>query len=114
MPTEDDVAVATYIRALGYFAPHKLPNGEWGALCRFILTIAIITGIDSIGGYAGRWCYRSEAEARYGLLTWSGDGDPPGNWIKYKGRGPERRNPRTCGHVLRRADGFCPECGTRP
>lgn len=56
---------------------------------KFLFTFGLVLGIDSIG-YKGRYCYGSELEAVEALINWTGQGDPPGNWIKYKGAGGER------------------------
>jgi hypothetical protein len=44
-----------------------------------------------MGGYKGRYCYPSFAEAKSALLIWDGVGHPPGEWIKYKGEDGEFR-----------------------
>lgn len=43
--------------------------------------------------YYGRWCYRDLASATSALLLWDGAGDPPGDWLKYKGKDCERHPP---------------------
>jgi hypothetical protein len=40
-----------------------------------------------------RWCYETRREARMAFDAWDGEGDPPGNWIKYKGPPRERHGP---------------------
>lgn len=44
-------------------------------------------------GYKGRYCFEHEYQARAALAQWTGKGDPPGAWIKYKGRNGERLGP---------------------
>lgn len=43
--------------------------------------------------YRTRFCYEQLSDAIGALATWDGHGDPPGPWIKEKGRGVERSNP---------------------
>jgi hypothetical protein len=64
---------------------HKLPTGEWAAICKYLFTTGIVVGLDE-SSYRIRWCYERQQEAGMALLTWDGRGDPPGNWIKVKGR----------------------------
>ena len=41
------------------------------------------------GGYRTRYCYPTIEAAEAALGVWTGDGDPPGPWIKQK---PEERH----------------------
>ncbi len=71
-----------------------LTEFEGRGLCgvfKFMFTVAVVIGIDSMG-YKGRYCYGSEYEAVHAIMHWTGQGDPPGDWIKYKGEGGERSN----------------------
>jgi hypothetical protein len=52
-------------------------------------TTGIVCGIDDTG-YEGRWCYASIIAAAVAFDQWDGVGDPPLDWIKYKGRKEER------------------------
>lgn len=60
-------------------------------LMRMAFTTGLFIGIDE-HGYYGRYCYPTWKEAEIALKNWDGEGDPPGNWIKYKGEGGERSN----------------------
>ena len=60
---------------------------------RFVFTTGLIIGID-YWGYYGRYCFNSHAEAVSALEKWDGQGDPEGDWIKYKGESGERSNPK--------------------
>lgn len=75
----------------GYIGVKEIEGHGICACLQFLFTIGLVTGIDNFG-YKGRWCYGSMVEAVYALDTWDGSGDPPGNWIKYKGEGGERWN----------------------
>lgn len=70
----------------------QLPNGEWIAVQKFIFTYGLLTKVEEYG-YSGRYCYENFSEAAAACATWNGEGDPPGNWIKYKGVGGERLGP---------------------
>lgn len=79
------------ITAHGYMAPRQLPNGDWIALTPFLFTVGLVVGIDEFS-YRTRFCYPDFKSALAALLLWDGNGDPPGPWIKEKGR-VERTNP---------------------
>lgn len=82
-----------HLREEGYtYICEKEGLGVCGVF-RFLFTVGLVTGIDSMG-YKGRYCYASRIEAAYAITQWDGVGDPPGNWIKYKGAGGERDNPK--------------------
>ncbi len=80
--------------ALGYDSPRLLPSGEWAALLDFLFTTAVVVGIGELG-YRTRFCYPSRKDAATALETWDGAEDPPGPWIKEKGPGADRSNPRS-------------------
>jgi hypothetical protein len=85
---------AEEITALEYVAPKQLPaTGEWAALRRMFYTVGLFVGIDETG-YRTRFCYPTMLAALVSLAEWDGSGDPPGPWIKEKGRN-ERNNPAT-------------------
>jgi len=86
-----DPRVALAIRE-GYSHARVLPTGEVAALWRFLFTTGLLVGIDRIG-YRTRFCYAKASEAIEAIATWDGKGNPPGYWIKEKGR-RERHNPR--------------------
>ena len=69
----------------GYFEPRVLPTGELAALNKLLFTVGVLTGIDKFG-YRCRWCYANAEAASSALQAWDGRGDPPGPWIKQKGR----------------------------
>lgn len=77
-------------------ATKKMPDGSTCALYRFIFTTGLLVNYnpDEMSEmYTGRYCYQSHRDALDALEAWDGQGDPPGRWIKYKGRGGERSNP---------------------
>lgn len=72
----------------------QLPTGEWAALCRMIFTTGLVVGIDlQEWVYRTRFCFEHYSDALASLNAWDGRGDPPGPWIKEKGRAGERSNP---------------------
>lgn len=73
------------LEAMGYREIRPLPNGELAALFPFIFTVGIVVGLDDFG-YRCRWCYDNYAVASAALAAWDGTEDPPGPWIKKKGR----------------------------
>lgn len=85
--------LAGYLKSEGYYEFREIPGHGLCALSDFIFTTGLVVGLDH-SGYRGRWCYQSKEEAEIALKYWDGQGDPPGNWTKYKGVGGERGNPR--------------------
>lgn len=75
----------------GYAYLNEVPGRGICGLRKFLFTIAIVSDLDE-SGYKGRWCYATMPEAAVALSVWNGEGDPSGNWIKYKGHGGEREN----------------------
>ena len=69
-----------------YWPCKRLPSGEWAGVRDLMYTSAIFIGVDPIG-YSERFCYATRAEAMIALGEWSGEGDPPGDWIVQKPQG---------------------------
>ena len=68
-----------------------IPNhGPYG-IARQIFTVALVVGLDETG-YVGRYCFPTMLDATKAIEEWDGEGDPPGPWIKWKGRGGDRSN----------------------
>lgn len=88
----DDELLAA-LRALKYTDLRRLPTGELAGLQRFLFTTGLVVGLDAVG-YRVRYCYGTAAEARAALRGWDGAGDPSGGWMKAKGAGVDRVNPR--------------------
>ena len=78
----------------------QLPSGKWIALHPFLFTVGLLVGVERVT-YERRFCYPYErvAEAVYAVKNWDGNGDPPGRWIKEKGLGIDRSNPRFLGDI---------------
>ncbi len=68
-----------------------LPSGEKAGLMKMNFTTGLVVGLDAVG-YRTRFCYADWKDAREALVKWDGHGDPPGPWIKEKGR-VERNGP---------------------
>ena len=81
------------LESLGYFALRELPDGRWIGLQQMLFTCGLFVDLNE-NGYDHRYCYATVADALAAVGTWDGAGDPPGPWIKRKGRG-ERSNPAT-------------------
>lgn len=89
---QNDELTAEEIIALGYDVPRQLPDGRWIAVHRMLYTTGLFVGLDRCG-YKTRFCYENFGDAVHAALTWDGNGDPPGLWIKEKGAGGDRLNP---------------------
>jgi len=83
------IAQAAEQRVLAFVV--LLESGEWAYVQRMHFTFALMVGCDETG-YRTRFCFATLSDAMTALLTWDGRGDPPGDWIKEKGR-VERENP---------------------
>ena len=69
----------------GYVAVRKLPVTEqWVGVMPMNFTCGLFVGLDETG-YAYRYCYPTLTDAVMAAATWTGEGDPPGPWIKLKG-----------------------------
>ena len=77
-----------YLKENGYLCIREIPGKGICCLYRFIYTTGLVINCTRIG-YDGRYCYSSFADAKSALLKWDGVGHPPGEWIKYKGKGGE-------------------------
>lgn len=69
----------------GYSHLREKPGRGMCALHYFIHTIGLCYGVDETG-YEGRYCFSEIGEAMRSIDAWTGEGDPPGNWIKHKGK----------------------------
>lgn len=79
----------SYDWELDYMHVREIPGLGKCGLRRMIFTVGLCVGLDE-SGYVGRYCYKSWAEAYKALDSWDGIGDPPGEWIKYKGADGDR------------------------
>jgi hypothetical protein len=75
----------------GYYNFRLLPNYGLCCLKKYAFTTGLVIGLSK-HSYFGRYCFTNEQEAMDSLKEWNGDGDPKGNWLKYKGIGGEREN----------------------
>jgi hypothetical protein len=85
-----------FLMQQGYLAPRRLPDQRWIAVQRFLFTWGLMVGLDDCG-YVTRFCYAKLHDALAAAVLWDGTGDPPGPWIKEKGRDGERDGPGAAG-----------------
>lgn len=81
-----------------------LPNGEVAGVLPFVFTHGLLVGLDP-WGYRLRYCYALHYQAMQALASWKKGDDPPGPWLKKKGRLPngelvDGRNPASESNVL--------------
>lgn len=68
-------------------------NGVPCGIFKFLFTWGLCVGIDQ-EGCEKRYCYEHATDAEAALMSWDGQGHPPGPWIKCKGRdGADLLNP---------------------
>jgi hypothetical protein len=76
-----------------YLYLREIPGRGYCAIHRYLFTTGILYGLDFLG-LQGRFCYETTLEAYLALELWTGEGDPPGNWIVNKdNRTGDRYNP---------------------
>lgn len=80
------------------FGVRQIPNGHWIGVSRFCFTYGLCVGLEDWLNCGYRYCYKSPSDAALACHTWNGEGDPPGPWIKRKGRG-DRHNPHLFRHI---------------
>lgn len=78
-----------FLESNGYFNLKEIPGCGLCGLMRFAYTTGLVIGLAEYD-YYGRYCFHSLSEAKSALEKWDGEGDPSGEWIKYKGTGGER------------------------
>lgn len=76
------------VESFGYSFSRRIDGRGIVALIPMSFTVGLAYNIDPFewGGYEGRYCYSSFFAAYAALTTWNGQDDPPGEWIKHKGR----------------------------
>lgn len=89
--TQEELELIQFLKTQGYYEFRKVPNRGICSLRSFLFTTGIIIGLNK-HTFFGRYCYSNEEEASVELKNWDGEGDPKGNWLKYKGIGGEREN----------------------
>jgi len=80
-------ALLEWLTANGYRNIREM-NGELVGVTQMLYTGSIVIGMDE-AGYRTRYCYPTIEDAEMALDAWTGEGDPPGPWIKQK---PEERH----------------------
>lgn len=69
-----------------YWHCRWIPGRGLCGIMPMLYTVGLFIGIDVHGfGTQGRYCYPYLEDAIHALRSWNGDGDPPGDWIKFKG-----------------------------
>lgn len=81
-----------WVNDLGYVLPREFESVGVCGVRGMLFTGAVVVGIGP-ERYAGRYCYGTMGAAIAALAAWDGQGDPPGEWIKYKGDAGERLGP---------------------
>jgi hypothetical protein len=79
--------------AENYVALRQLPNGLILGAHRLLFHWTMHVGVSDTG-YEQRYCYATREDCVEDVMTWDGEGDPPGRWHKHPDTG-RRRNPDT-------------------
>lgn len=88
--TLNSVSLISLLEKEGYTHIRGI-NGVLCGIRRFAFTTGLVVGLEKTG-YEGRYCYSNHADAVQAIENWEMNGDPEGNWIKYKGISGERSN----------------------
>jgi hypothetical protein len=72
-----------FLNYAGYQFVRQLPTGVWVGIRPMLYTTGLFVGLDETG-YVSRYCYEHFRDAVTDCLSWTGVGDPPGQWIKHK------------------------------
>jgi hypothetical protein len=91
----DKAELIAYLETQGYMKIKEIPGKGLCGLREFLFTVGLCHDLEE-HGFGGRWCYAKEGavNAVLAIDLWNGDDDPPGPWIKYKGK-TEYNNPKT-------------------
>jgi hypothetical protein len=83
-----------YLESEGYSNIKEVPGRGLCGLRHFVFTIGLCHNLTR-DSYEGRWCYPKNlpTDAIVAYEVWDGEGDPKGDWVKYKGR-VEYSNPK--------------------
>jgi hypothetical protein len=73
-----------------YSHVREVSGQGWCGIFRLMFTTGLFVGLEEFG-FQRRYCFETESEAVRALANWTGEGDPPGLWIKEKPS--ERRGP---------------------
>lgn len=75
-----------------YLAVRKMPaTNEFCGIQEMIYTTDLVTGMNDFG-FENKYCYEKKQDAMEALFVWDGLEDPPGPWIKAKGREKHNSN----------------------
>lgn len=77
----------------GYYNLKEIEGHGVCGLRRFMFTVGLCKDLTK-DDFGGRWCYAHAdiLDSIVAIETWKGEGDPPGKWIKFKGK-TEYSNP---------------------
>lgn len=84
-----------YLTDAGFLDLREIPGRGICGLKPFIFTTGLCYNLqmNDFNIYDGRYCFPTFEDAFFSLKNWDGIGDPPGDWIKHKGR-TEYSNPK--------------------
>lgn len=85
-----------FLERSGYYHIREVPGKGLCGIARMVFTSGLCYGLNE-ESYVGRYCYEHFDDALKALEEWDGNGDPPGDWIKHKGK-VEYSNPKTQNH----------------
>lgn len=87
-----DARLLDFLCDQGYRDFRWLEGQGWCGLQDYMYTCAIVVDMKW-SDYKGRYCYATAQEAKREFEAWDGQGDPGGNWIKYKAACEDRLGP---------------------
>lgn len=81
------------LKCQGYSNVRKLYDGRWIGTMPMLFTVGLFVGLTK-DYYDYRYCYPPNGDWEKDVMLWDGQGHPPGDWIKRKGKGEDLRNPK--------------------
>lgn len=82
-----------WLKSNRYFFARQIPSGpyqgSWMALTQMLFSVRLVAGMDETG-WSCCYDYKNFGDALIDIVTWNGEGDPEGDWLKYRGPGGER------------------------
>lgn len=90
-----------YLESNGYLGLRQVPGRGWcGVDPNFIFYRVLCYGMDEFGR-EGLYFFIWTSQALESLKIWSGQGDPPGMWLKHRHKGQDFSNPALMYHTDR-------------
>jgi hypothetical protein len=92
---KDNLKTVQFFISQGYHLVVRVRGRGWCGVKQMLCTWGLFYNMTRESSGDGRYCFANMYQAITALATWDGVGDPPGKWIKHKGKSGEYNNPNT-------------------